>query len=81
MNGRAPKNLVASVRDRLRTLARQQREDYNFILMRYSNERFLHRLSRSLHRRDFVLINALVVACKWPVTHAVPNISSRSECI
>ena len=41
MNGRAPKNLVASVRDRLRTLARQQREDYNFTLMRYANERFL----------------------------------------
>ncbi len=43
MTGRAPKNLVASVRDRLRTLARQQREDYNFTLMRYANKRFLYR--------------------------------------
>ncbi len=61
MNGRAPKNLVASVRDRLRTLARQQREDYNFTLMRYANERFLYRLSQSSHRRDFILKGALLL--------------------
>jgi predicted nucleotidyltransferase component of viral defense system len=61
VNGRAPKNLVASIRDRLRTLARQQREDYNFTLMRYANERFLYRLSRSAHRRDFVLKGAMLL--------------------
>jgi len=61
VNGRAPKNLVASVRDRLRTLARQQREDYNFTLMRYANERFLYRLGRSPHRRDFVLKGAMLL--------------------
>ena len=46
---------MASVRDRIRTLARQQREDYNFTLMRYANERFLYRLGQSTHRGDFVL--------------------------
>jgi predicted nucleotidyltransferase component of viral defense system len=61
MNGRAPKNLVASVRDRLRALARQQREDYNFTLMRYANERFLYRLSQSAYRRDFVLKGAMLL--------------------
>ena len=61
MNGRAPRNLVASVRDRLRTLARQQREDYNFTLMRYANERFLYRLGQSSHRGDFVLKGAMLL--------------------
>jgi hypothetical protein len=61
VNGTAPKNLVASVRDRLRTLARHQREDYNFTLMRYANERFLYWLGRSPHRRDFVLKGAMLL--------------------
>ncbi len=61
MNRRATKNLVASVRDRLRNLARQQREDYNFTLMRYANERFLYRLSQLAHRRDFVLKGAMLL--------------------
>ena len=61
MKGTAPKNLVASIRDRLRALARQQREDYNFTLMRYANERFLYRLSQSPHRRVFVLKGAMLL--------------------
>jgi predicted nucleotidyltransferase component of viral defense system len=61
MNGRVPKNLVASIRDRLRAIARQQREDYNFTLMRYANERFLYRLSQSPHRHDFVLKGAMLL--------------------
>ena len=61
MKGTAPKNLVASIRDRLRALSRQQREDYNFTLMRYANERFLYRLSQSPHRRDFVLKGAMLL--------------------
>ena len=61
MNARVPKNLVASVRDRLRTLARRQREDYNFTLMRYANERFLYRLGQSPHRGDFVLKGSMLL--------------------
>ena len=61
MNARVPKNLVASVRDRLRTLARLQREDYNFTLMRYVNERFLYRLGQSSHRGEFVLKGAMLL--------------------
>lgn len=52
---------MASVRDRLRTIARQQREDYNFTLMRYANERFLYRFGQSSHRGDFVLKGAMLL--------------------
>ena len=52
---------MASVQDRLRALARQQREDYNFTLMRFANERFLYRLSQSAYRRDFVLKGAMLL--------------------
>jgi len=35
-----PRNVAASVRDRLMNLARQQREDFQFVLTRYVIERF-----------------------------------------
>lgn len=63
MSAKAPKNIVASVRARLRTLAQQQREDFNFTLMRYANERFLYRLGQSAHRHDFVLKGAMLLPC------------------
>lgn len=64
--------MVASVRDRLRTLARQQNEDFNFTLMRYANERFLYRLSQSEHRRDFVLKGAMLLP-RWGAEIARPT--------
>src|SRR5262249_33672586 len=61
VNGRVPTNLVASVRYRLRTLAREQRENYNFTLVRYADERYLYRLGRSPHRGDFVVKGAMLL--------------------
>jgi predicted nucleotidyltransferase component of viral defense system len=55
-----PRNVSASVRDRLMSLARQQREDFQFVLTRYVIERFLYRLSRSSHRDEFVLKGAML---------------------
>lgn len=44
--------IAASVRQRLLNLAKARKEDYNLVLTRYALERFLHRISRSEHRRD-----------------------------
>jgi len=54
------KNLAASVRQRLATLARAQREDFQELLSRYARERLLYRLSVSDHRDDFILKGALL---------------------
>jgi hypothetical protein len=43
-------------------LARQQKEDFQFVLTRYALERLLYRLSRSPHRDAFVLKGAMLFA-------------------
>jgi len=48
----------ASVRGHLQFLARQRGEDFQFVLTRYANERFLYRLSVSPHAERFVLKGA-----------------------
>jgi hypothetical protein len=42
-----PRNLAASVRQRLLNLAQTQKEDFNLVLIRYGIERLLYRLERS----------------------------------
>jgi len=49
-----------SVHDRLRRLAADRREDFNALLARYGNERFLYRLSRTRHSKRFVLKGAML---------------------
>ncbi len=53
-----PKNLPASVRQRLLNLSRERGEDFNYLLTRYGNERLLYRLARSQYRDQFVLKGA-----------------------
>jgi predicted nucleotidyltransferase component of viral defense system len=55
---RTPKDIGASVRDRLLRLARERGENFQQILTRYANERLLYRLARSLHGSRFVLKGA-----------------------
>ncbi|WP_199756746.1 nucleotidyl transferase AbiEii/AbiGii toxin family protein [Tautonia sociabilis] len=55
-----PRNIAASVRDRLMMLARRQGEDFQHVLTRYVIERLLYRLSRSEHRDEFVLKGAML---------------------
>jgi hypothetical protein len=50
-----PRNLAASVRQRLMNLSRARGEDFQFVLTRYALERLLYRLSQSEHRDVFVL--------------------------
>jgi predicted nucleotidyltransferase component of viral defense system len=52
------KNVAASVRDRLKNLARERHEDFQLVLTRYANERLLYRLTVSSHGPRFVLKGA-----------------------
>jgi hypothetical protein len=56
----APKNLPASVRQKLANLARERNVDFGLILVKYGLERILFRLSRSGHHDDFILKGALL---------------------
>ncbi|MFQ5571042.1 MAG: nucleotidyl transferase AbiEii/AbiGii toxin family protein, partial [Rhodothermales bacterium] len=55
-----PSNVAVSVRQRLLNRARAQEEDYQVLLTRYVLERFLYRLSQSLHRDRFVVKGAML---------------------
>lgn len=57
-----PKNVGASVRQKLLNHARAHGEDYNLLLNRYATERLLYRLGRSPHRDRFVLKGAALYA-------------------
>jgi len=56
----SPKNLPASVRQKLANLARERNVDFGLILVKYGLERILFRLSRSRHHDDFILQGALL---------------------
>jgi hypothetical protein len=60
VNRHQPRNLAASVRDRLLTLARERRENFQAILIRYAVERLLYRLSVSKYRGQFLLKGAML---------------------
>ena len=47
---RQPRDVAASVRQRLLNLARTRREDFQGILTRFALERLLYQLSRWAHR-------------------------------
>jgi predicted nucleotidyltransferase component of viral defense system len=55
-----PKNLAASVRQRLLNLAQTRGEDFGLVLTRYGIERFLYRLAQSEYHDQFVLKGALL---------------------
>ena len=55
MSRREPKDLAASVRQRLLNRSRTRGEDFNLTLTRFGIERFLFRLSRSPYAGRFVL--------------------------
>jgi len=55
-----PRNLAASVRQRLFNLAQERREDFGLVLTRYGLERFLYRLAQLQYRDQFILKGALL---------------------
>lgn len=60
MKPRTPKNIAASHRAKLLTLAQERGEDFQFLLGRWVSERFLFRLGRSAHRDQFILKGAMM---------------------
>ena len=73
MTRRQPRNIPASVRQRLLNRARDGREDFNFVLTRYANERLLYRLGVSGFRDQFVLKGAVL----FEVWSASPHRATR----
>lgn len=57
---KVPSNRAASVRQRLLNRARERGEDFQLVLIRYTVERLLYRLSRSPHKKQFVLKGAML---------------------
>jgi predicted nucleotidyltransferase component of viral defense system len=55
-----PKNIAASVRQRLQNLARQHKDDFQLVLSRYALERLLHRMSKSPYGDQFIVKGAVL---------------------
>ena len=65
------KNLAASIHARLAQRRAKTGEDYNVLLVRFTLERLLYRLSRSQHREQFILKGAMLFALWEPALHRV----------
>ena len=61
MSVKAPRNIPASVRQRLLNRARGEQRPFNELLQYYAMERFLYRLSQSQHAGRFILKGALML--------------------
>lgn len=64
-----PRNVGASVRQRLLNLAHARSQPMELLLTRYALERLLHRLSLSPHRERFVLKGAMLLATWFDEPH------------
>jgi predicted nucleotidyltransferase component of viral defense system len=72
MSQKSPKNIAASVHQRIINLARAQNSDANLLFTRYGLERFLYRLGRSPHADSFVLKGAMLFFV-WTGTASRPT--------
>jgi hypothetical protein len=63
------KDIAASVRARLLTVAKAQSADYNQVLVRFALERILYRLSESAHADRFLLKGALLFTLWYDMPH------------
>lgn len=69
---RSIRDLAASIRQRLANLAKERRRPAAELLQYFAMERFLFRLARSQHRRDFVLKGAMLLVA-WRAPQARPT--------
>jgi len=58
---KAPKNISASVKEKLLNYAKADKRPFNELLQYYAMERFLYRLSKSKYVKDFILKGALML--------------------
>jgi predicted nucleotidyltransferase component of viral defense system len=63
------RNIGASIRDRLLSLARERTQPFDLLLTRYVLERLLYRLSRSKFSERFVLKGAMLMAAWFDDPH------------
>lgn len=72
---REVKNIAASVRARLMNIARAEKIDFDFLLLRYFQERFLYRLAISEFSDRFILKGGLLLIClKMPMSRPTKDI-------
>ena len=69
MTSRQPRDLVASVRQRLMNFSRERGEEFQLVLTRYGLERLLYRLAQSPHAGQFVLKGAALFQLWTGLTH------------
>ena len=60
MKNKTPKNISASIRQRLLNISKEKKEDFGLVLTRYALERFLYRLGKSSYKKSFILKGALL---------------------
>ena len=77
---REVKNKAASVRARLMNIARAEKIDFDFLLLRYFQERFLYRLAISEFSDRFILKGGLLLIClKMPRSRPTKDIDFLAE--
>ncbi|HEX3346287.1 MAG TPA: nucleotidyl transferase AbiEii/AbiGii toxin family protein [Polyangiaceae bacterium] len=64
-----PTNMAASVRTRLLSFSKANREDFTYVLTRYALERLLARVERSAFRETFTLKGAMLFRVWSPTLH------------
>lgn len=74
---KTPKNIGASVRQKLLNYSQTHGVNYNFLLLRYASERFLYRLGRSVHGERFVLKGAALYAVWQSESASMPSRPTR----
>ena len=74
------KNKTASVRAKLMNIARAEKIDFDFLLLRYFQERFLYRLAISEFSDRFILKGGLLLIClKMPRSRPTKDIDFLAE--
>jgi len=68
------KNIAASVKARLLNIAKENESNYQHILRQYVQERFLYRLSQSIHKNNFILKGALLF-----LAHNISNLRPTKD--
>jgi len=77
---REVKNKAASVRAKLMNIARAEKIDFDFLLLRYFQERFLYRLAISEFSDRFILKGGLLLIClKMPRSRPTKDIDFLAE--
>ena len=64
-----PRNLAASVRQRLLNIAKRNGEAFDLVLTRYALERLLYRLGNSRYHNQFLLKGAMLFAVRGGAPH------------